>query len=350
MKYILIFLILSFFSLEAFEQLIDLEKIGGTKNPPHKVVFGKHTKKVNKKKQETVRTSVNKNIQKVITSNKKQTLLPAFISPMELKKILNDSNTIIIDTDSSKIYNKGHINNAINVNIHNFIKEELNPYHLMKSNSSIKNRIIDLGINKDSKVIIYSHNIDTTELNSSYLAFILITFGFENVSILNGGYMAWVFENERLVSSESFSAKDDGNFIPKKNQNIIVTQDYVLNNIANSKMLDARDSMYYYGTHKSPKTKAYGHIPNAKSSYYGNKFYIDKTLREKNELNEIYFQGFNLNKDEEVIVYADNIFVASMEWYILYKSMGFKNAKIYEASLVEYFRDSTNPKIRFKWE
>lgn len=340
MKYILILLILNSFVLEAFESLMNIEKLGGTKSPSRTVVFGKP---ITKKK-----TSPVISIKKI--TNVESKFIEAFTNPKELKKLLKDKSLIIIDTDKSSIYDKGHINGAIHVDIKNFIKRENNPFKLLKSDSSIKSRIIDIGINKDSKVIIYAHNTNQGKLNSSYLAFVLITFGFENVSILNGGYMAWVFENQRLVSTESFSPKDDGNFIPNKNNNIIVKQDYILKNISKVAILDAREPKYYYGTHKSKKTKAYGHIANAKSSFYMDKFHLDGILREKNELNDIYFQGFQLKQNDEIIVYADSVFKASMEWYMLYKVMKFKNAKIYEASLLEYFKNNDNPKRRFKWE
>ena len=341
MKYILILLTLSTLSLQAFDSLLDHEKLGGSEEVSEKIIFGKT---ISKKTASKEIISVNKKI----TEN--SIINDAFITPMELKNSLNDNNIIIFDVDNISIYNKGHINGAIHVDVNKFIVMKKNPYKLMKSDSMIKDRIVDLGINKDSKVIIYAHNTEYGNLNSSYLAFILITFGFENVSILDGGFMAWVFENERLVSSKSSKVKDDGNFIPNKNTNIIVDEKYVLDNISNLSIIDAREEKYYFGTHKSKNIKEFGHIKGAKSSYYRNKFLIDGTLREKNELNNIYYLGHELKKNDEIIVYADNVFKASMEWYMLYKVMKFKNTKIYEASLLEYFNTKDNPTTRFKWE
>ena len=340
MKYILLLLSLSLLNLEAFDTLIDVEKLGGKKSTYKRVLFGKPLrKKVVSQENDILKKSI-----------QKSNLLKPFITPMELKNILDNKDAIIFDTDDLSIYNKGHINGAIHVDVKSFTYGERNPYKLMKSDSIIKDKIINLGVNKKSKVIIYAHNTQSGNLNSSYLAFILITFGFENVSILDGGYMAWVFENERLVSSIASKVKRDGNFSPNKNNTIIVNQTYLLNNISKITMLDARETKYYYGTHKSKNTKEFGHIKNAKTSYYGDKFLLDGTLREKNELNDIYFQGFKLNQNDEIIVYADDVFKASMEWYVLYKVMKFKNAKIYEASLLEYFKTNDNPRTRFKWE
>ncbi len=80
------------------------------------------------------------------------------------------------------------------------------------------------------------------------------------------------------------------------------------------------------------------------------KFLRDGTLREQKELDEIYIYGHELKISDEVIVYGDTVFSASMEFYILYKQMGFKNAKLYEASLLEWGNALDLPITRFKWE
>jgi len=351
MKKILILLCVSYFTLEAFDSLINLDKLDGTKIEIQREKEPNNSIYENTKEKQDLGSSLNSKIK--VSKNKSTsaiTKLNAFISPTELKRIINDNNTIIFDVDKKSIYNKGHIETAIHVDVLSFINKEQNPYRLMKSDNTITNKIIDLGINKNSKVIIYAHNTKNGNLYSSYLALILTTFGFENISLLDGGYMAWVFENERLVSSISSNVKEDGNFIPNKNNNIIINKDYLTTNISNVTLIDARASDLYYGTKKTKKVKKFGHISRAKSSYYGNKFLLNGNLREKNELNDIYISGLDLKKDTPIIVYANNVFEASMEWYMLYKVMNFKDVKLYEASLMEYFSTDTAQIIRFKWE
>jgi len=272
----------------------------------------------------------------------------AFISPSNLKKALKDESLIIFDTSSTALYKQGHIDGAIHVNVYKFINQE-SPYKLMHSTEIIQDELVNLGINKDSNIVIYSHNSANDMLNSSYLALILISHGFENVSILDGGYMAWVFENELLISSFSSSAKDDGNFKIKAKKNLLVTFEFLQNNLDKITMLDARSSEYYYGIKRSKNIKSVGHIKYAKSSYYKDKFYRDNTLRVQGELTEIYVYGHELGRNDNIIVYADDIFKASMEWYILYQQMGFKNTKVYEASLMEWGNYNL-PMTRFKWE
>ncbi|MEA1891705.1 MAG: rhodanese-like domain-containing protein [Campylobacterota bacterium] len=273
----------------------------------------------------------------------------AFISSKQLKKSISNKNLIILDVADLSTYKKGHIKGAIHIDMHNFIDDE-SLYHLKNKPQIIQSELQKIGINQNSKVVIYAHNTDRGILNSSYLAFILIYSGFENLSILDGGYMSWVFENELLTSTLSEYAQSDGNFIVKENKKIVTSLNYIKDNITSTTILDARDPSYYYGIKRSKNIDLVGHIPHSKNSHYKDKFLRDSTLREQNELDEIYIYGHELKAYDEVIIYSNNIFSASMEWYILYKQMGFENAKLYEASLLEWGNRSNMSITRFKWE
>lgn len=273
----------------------------------------------------------------------------AFVPPSYLKESLDNDNLILIDVGAKNLYNISHIDGAIHVNVSDFL-DIFSPYMLMKSADDIQDEIIKLGINDNSEVIIYSRNTDKSLLDSSYIALILITHGFDNVSILDGGYMAWVFENALLTSSMEFESEIDGNATLSFNNKITVDFDYVKDNISKVKLLDSRSPDEYYGIDRSTNTNEVGHIPNASSSYYKDKFLTDGTIRDIDELQEMFLNGYDLNASNEVIIYGDNVFSASMNWYILYNHLNFKNAKIYEASLLEWGNYDLLPMTRFKWE
>nr|WP_321267520.1 rhodanese-like domain-containing protein [uncultured Sulfurimonas sp.] len=274
----------------------------------------------------------------------------AFITTNELKNILEDKNLIIIDVADATLYETSHIKGAISADVQKFVSDGKDKKALINSTEIIQDELRELGINEDSKVVIYSHNQQNGILNSSYLAFILLYSGFENVSILDGGYMAWIFENERLTSTQQFQAENEGNIVVKPNKNLTIDKDYVQNALASSVILDARSPQLYYGTQRSDNIRNVGHISYSKSSFYMDKFLRDNTLRTMHELDEIYLYGHELNQNNEVIVYAEDAFSASMEFFILYKHMGFKNTKLYEASLLEWGNDLDLPMTRFKWE
>ncbi len=272
----------------------------------------------------------------------------AFVSPGELKNSLTEKNLIIIDVASKEVYKKSHIVGAIHVDVQAFIDEE-SPYKQMHAPEVIQEHLRSAAINTDSKIIIYAHNTPQGFLNSSYFAFVLISHGFENVSILDGGYMAWVFEYPLLSSTTKHSPKSSGNYNVVKNKNIVVDAEYINKKEHTLTLLDARKPKEYYGVEKSFEVEQPGHIPTAKCSYYAYSFLEDGTLRNIHELNQIYLEGFDLSQDSNIVVYADNVFSSSMLWYILYKQMGFKQTKIYERSLKEWSDLHLSVK-RFIWE
>lgn len=274
--------------------------------------------------------------------------LDAFITPSELKKSMKDSNLIIIDVEDKSIYKKNHIAGAINADTRKFCANKKD-YSALVSKEKVQKELAKLGINSNSTVVIYSHNSEKGFLNSSFLAFVLIHSGFENVSILDGGYMAWVFQNELLTSTKTSSAAQDGN-ISVKYRDTFVNLEYVDERVGKVAILDSRSSEHYYGIKRSKGVESIGHIPTASSSYYKDKFLTDMTLREQKELDEMYIDGHGLNKDSEVIIYGDTIFSASMNWYILYKHMGFTNLKIYEGSMLEWGNSDEVSTLKYKWE
>lgn len=271
-----------------------------------------------------------------------------FISVHDLQKKLTDTNLVIIDVTDNATYKKGHINNAVLADVSDF-RKNVSSYKLIRSSHEIEKLARDLGINNDSEIVIYGHGNKKELLKESYLALALIVNGAKNISILNGGYLAWTFESN-LLSSTSTTHPKEGDFKAVYNPNIIVNKNYMKKNLSKILMLDSRSTALYYGTELSNGVKRAGHISGAMSSYWKDKFLTDETLRPDNEIKEIFLNGYDLKKDDKVITYCTGGLEASMNWYILYNDLGFKNAKIYDASMRQWGNLDDTPMTRFKWE
>ena len=273
----------------------------------------------------------------------------AFISPNQLKERLQSKDLVLIDVGTEALYKKSHITGALHLDVTQYYDAE-NATVLIDNHELMQTFFKEMGINSTSRVVLYSHNTDKGLLYSSYMALALIANGFENVSLLDGGYMAWVFEHELLTSTAPREVQHDGNFTISYNPNIIVTTSYLKENLGISKILDARSPALYFGTLRSKNVSRLGHIATASSAYYKNNFLTDTTLRPKEDLQDIYFKGYQLSVDSEVIVYANNILKASINWYIIYQYLHIENAKIYAESLQVWTDNSELPMTRFKWE
>ena len=264
----------------------------------------------------------------------------AFIEPKELRELIIQTNTVLLDTTDSENFKKGHIPSAVNVDVSNF-RKQVGPYQLMKSPEDVQKGIRALGINNNSRVVIYGHNKPKEILKAGYIALALITNGFTNISILDGGYTEWIEEYEDFISTADKYIKE-GNFVAHFNHNILVDLKYVRDSIGKVSMIESRPKRYYDAEAQSKGVRRLGHIPKAKSSFWGDKFGSDYMLKTDKELKAIYIDQNELKNDKEVIVYCTGGLEASINWYILHQHLNFKNVKIYDASMREWGnRDDT---------
>ena len=262
----------------------------------------------------------------------------AFVNSEYLQKNLHNKNLVLLDTTDLKTFKKGHIPTARQADISLFRHWVDNTYLLMNSSKKIQETARNLGINNDSQVIIYGHNKNKELLKSSYIALALIANGFHNVSLLEGGYGDWSyeFEDEKSAFSTAMPKYKKGNFTAKFNPNILVDKEYVQARINKVPMIEARPKVYFTGEKKSKGVKRLGHIKGASSSYWRDKFNLDDTLKSDKDINAIFLGKNKLNPKKEVIAYCTGGLEASMNWYILTQHLGYKDVKIYDASMKQW--------------
>lgn len=264
----------------------------------------------------------------------------AFISSTELEAKLHDKTLVILDVTDEQTYMSGHIPNAVRADAGAF-RHQVEKYQLMNSPDEVQAVAQSLGINNDSDIVIYGHGKDKELLKASYIALSLIANGAKKISILDGGYNEWLFEYKEVTSTKAPTITQ-GNFISKFNPDILVDLKYVKDRIGNVPMLESRPPRFYYGEQQSEGVRRLGHIPQAMTSFWKDKFNPDETILDKKELQEIYIKGHKLDPNKEVIIYCTGGLEASMNWYIAYKELGFKKAKLYDASMRKWGnRDDT---------
>jgi len=270
----------------------------------------------------------------------------SFISATELHSKLQDKNLVLLDITDAKTYAKGHIVNAVNANVFDF-RKQVGKYQLMRSTQEVQEIARSLGINNDSYVVIYGHGKAKELLKSSYLALSLIVNGLKEVSILDGGIGEFSFEYHDLITSKT-SPVSKGNFVAKRNPNVLVDLNYVKENIGKVPLIESRPYRYFTGEDQSKGVRRLGHIPTAQSSFWKDKFLSDETVFSDEELKDIFIKKHHLNPNKEVIVYCTGGLEASMNWYILSQTLGFKNAKLYDASMREWGNRDDTPMVKGK--
>jgi thiosulfate/3-mercaptopyruvate sulfurtransferase len=201
----------------------------------------------------------------------------------------------------------------------------------------------ELGINKDSRVVICHKGSDVTIAARMFMT--LEHLGLEGrVSFLNGGIEAW--KRAGYPVTDQPSAFKKGNFTATNNRKI-VDKTYVLKALQDqsSVVVDARVKRFYDGDPTgNPRD---GHITGAMNIPYPDMIDSLNSFKTPEQL------GMNFNKvlpgkEKEVVVYCFIGQTACVD-YLVGRSLGYR-MKVYDGSMQEWSRDPVLPMEKTKKE
>lgn len=124
-----------------------------------------------------------------------------FIETHELNAKLNNNNLAIIDTRSAEDYAQGHIPGAVNApargvwyeawNTHETREFGLKGINMILSKNSFEKAMSNMGIAPEDHVVVHFGPAGRPH-DATRQAWTLLTYGHENVSVLNGNFEKWV--------------------------------------------------------------------------------------------------------------------------------------------------------------
>ena len=223
-----------------------------------------------------------------------------------LKENLNNPEVKIIDgswympgsgLNATEIFKKKHIPNSIFIDLEEISDQNSDLPHMMPTENNFSKKISSYGIKNDDQLIIYdAHGI----FSAARIWFVFKAFGHKKVSILNGGFPAWIDSGGKI--SDQINNLEPTNYQAKLNNSLIVSYKEIFNNLSKNKyqIIDARSPERFSGLAEEsrPGMKS-GHIPNSKNLYFND--LIDpntKKFIEKEEIEKlINNQGIDLSKD-----------------------------------------------------
>lgn len=265
-----------------------------------------------------------------------------------LSKNLDNKNLRIVEVSSNDSYTLAHIPNATNTDIDKW-RSDKGTYAVLKDIKTIEQEIRSHNIDEKSEVVIYA-DIQTPRdfLKTSYIFWALHYVGVKNVALLDGGKQAWNKANKPL--SQEKASQKRSNFKAKVNPNILASKDYVMKHLGKIPMIDARPSDNYLGITPTNGVKRDGHIKGAMS--YSWNYSIDKEfmLKDKKKLETLFKEGYNLDKNKEVLVYCTGGLETSYNYFILSGVLGYKDVKLYDASMKEWGNLEDTPMVQYKYE
>lgn len=265
------------------------------------------------------------------------------VSPQWLSENLKDPNLVILYTGFviKADYDREHIEGS------RFLWPEWLAINTPEANmvsADVKTatRVLqDLGISKNSKIVICHRGGDVTIASRMFLA--LEHYGLKGqVFFLNGGIEAWKKAGYPVTNKPAVFKK--GDFVATDN-GLLVDKNYVQNALQakTSEVVDARLKRWYDGDPTgNPRD---GHISGAKNIPYPDMVDSTNTFKPVAML-EKNFTSVVPDKNKELVVYCFIGQTASVD-YLVGRSLGYK-VKLYDGSMQEWSRDEKLPMEKTK--
>ena len=267
------------------------------------------------------------------------------VSPQWLNDNMNDAAIVIVQPSFLKIdYDNEHIKGARYLwpdwLTANSPEGTYNPPDPKAATKVLQ----DLGINKDSKVVLCHAFGDVSITARMFIT--LENLGLrDRVYYLNGGLAAW--KKAGFPVTKELPVVKKGNFVATASAPLLVDKDYVLQSLKtkSAEVVDARIKRFYDGDPTgNPRD---GHIAGALNLAYTDM--IDSTNSIKpTEVLLKNFQAVLPDKNKEVVTYCFIGQTASVI-YLTGRSLGY-NVKVYDGSMQEWSRRPELPMEKTKKE
>lgn len=189
----------------------------------------------------------------------------------------------------------------------------------------------NLGVNNDSKVIIYDGG---NNLAAARLFYAMDYYGFSNARLLNGGMSAWV--EAGLPISDQYVVNGKGSFQFDVQEALMCDFDYIIeaSSDPNKIIFDVRSADEYAG--EVVRSERGGHIPNAINLEWSKVLEPEgvPTFLPAEEIRAL-FEELGITPDKEVIPHCQSNVRGSHAYFTL-RLMGYDTIRPYEGSWSEY--------------
>lgn len=260
-----------------------------------------------------------------------------FISAAELHAA--DADTItLLDARSASAYNRGHIPRAMHVSWLDHRDGWGRTGRLTGDLHALAAQFADLGVRNDRRVIVYG-GADEGWGEEGRIAWTLRYLGHDKVSVLNGGFTAWV-EAEGDVTRASASPQT-GDFAFRLESSLRASADDVAAGPENGVVIvDTRSADEWNGSRRYFPART-GRIPGAVHLEW-TELLDDDGLLDKSSAAYARLRAKGLTTDRPVIAYCVGGVRSAFVTMALHE-LGFRDVRNYDGSWYEWAADRSRP-------
>ena len=254
----------------------------------------------------------------------------------DLSASLDTVSPILLDI-RNKGYDDSHVDGALWAPYKIFRGPKNNPGSLVDIETLEANLEL-LGLQYNKPIVIISEGDTNTDFGAAARVYwTLKSTGFKDLSILNGGRVAW--KTAKLPLNNKVETAIPSNLELSFNDKWFADTNQVASIVqenSSGKLVDARLIEFFEGDRSHGAAKYPGTLPGAINHSYASFFEKDSAaispIRDANSLKS----ALGLEGDEEVVSFCNTGHWAATHWFALSELAGIENSKLYAASMVEY--------------
>ncbi len=248
---------------------------------------------------------------------------------------LNAANLVVLDGTINKDFNqvKEQIPNARYFDIKNKFSDVSNEFpSAFPSKEQFQKEARLLGINTNSAIVVYD---DKGIYSSARVWWLFKAFGFNNVSVLNGGFPTWKCAGLKTETVKPYSG-DLGNFEANLHPEFMTFFNDVktASKEKTHKIIDARSANRFNCLVDEPRIGLRsGTIPNSKNIPFKNILDEEGLLKPKDALKTIFSEVINENDD---VIFSCGSGITACVLALGAEISGYKNISVYDGSWTEW--------------
>ena len=260
----------------------------------------------------------------------------SLIEPEELLVIWEHEHIQIIDFREQEGFEEEHIPKALPM-WRNDIEDRQHPVPgMMASKPEIEKQLSDLGLSASDTLILYD---DQAGVNAARLWWVLRTYGFTQVRLLNGGLQSWR-EAQGPLSSDRITRPAEQFVFPSEEAPHFRIEKDSLASLMKSEhwtLIDARTAEEHSGKRIKKGAKNAGHIPGSLNidwaeavDYHGTKKFLPP------EKLKLAYKELPEDKDAPVVVYCHSGVRSAHTSFVLTQLLGYNRVYNYDGSWLEW--------------
>jgi thiosulfate/3-mercaptopyruvate sulfurtransferase len=254
----------------------------------------------------------------------------------------NLSKVTVVDVRKVEEYKAGHIPGAVNVFYGTWAIKKGDLLNELPADDDLKDILSSAGIEPGSLVVVVSKvDAPPDRVDASRVAWTLRYAGVENVALLSGGYNKWV-NDKKPVSTEAVKPRSKP-YKGKFNKEYVIKKNDVMSRLGKVVIVDVREADFYNGKKKLDFVARLGRIKGAVNLPTSLMYEKDATYKTKNELSAIATPVVGADLSKEIIIYCDTGKFCTGWWFMLHDSLGYKDVKVYDGSMMEWAKDPAAP-------